>query len=137
MLELADVFEQCGPAYVNKYGDRMPKRHFQVMRDIMRCHTPAIFAACAAARLTKGALLRLDEQPAETDSAKAQASARRRAVRRSDKKSGSVATVHMPKVRPPHAGSRCPGACPPCESGRLRCEYIALWGRASKFVFWH
>jgi len=40
MLELADVFEQYGPAYMKKYGDRMPKRHFQVMRDIMRCRTP-------------------------------------------------------------------------------------------------
>ena len=78
---------------------------------------PAIFAACAAARLTKGALLRLDEQPTETGFAKAQAAARRRAVRRSDQKSGSVASVHVPKVRPPHAGSRCLGACPPCESG--------------------
>jgi hypothetical protein len=42
MLELADVFEQYGPAYVNKYGDRVPKRHLKVMRDIMRCRTPEL-----------------------------------------------------------------------------------------------
>ena len=41
-LELADVFEQYGPAYINKYGDRMPTRHKKVMRDIMRCRTPEL-----------------------------------------------------------------------------------------------
>jgi len=30
-LELADIFAQYGPAYIKKYGERMPKRHLKVM----------------------------------------------------------------------------------------------------------
>ena len=41
-LELADIFEQYGQAYINKYGERMPTRHKKVMRDVMRCRTPEL-----------------------------------------------------------------------------------------------
>jgi hypothetical protein len=40
--ELADVFEQFGPAYLNKYGDRMMPSHIRAIRDIRQCRTRAL-----------------------------------------------------------------------------------------------
>jgi predicted RNA-binding Zn-ribbon protein involved in translation (DUF1610 family) len=39
MPELADVFRAYGPAYVNKYGDRMLPSHKRAMQDIVHCRT--------------------------------------------------------------------------------------------------
>ena len=39
MPELADVFRVHGPAYVNKYGDRMLPSHKRAMQDIVQCRT--------------------------------------------------------------------------------------------------
>ncbi len=42
MPELADVFRVHGPAYLEKYGDRMLPSHKRVMQDIVQCRTPAL-----------------------------------------------------------------------------------------------
>jgi Putative transposase/Transposase zinc-binding domain len=41
-LELADIFARYGSAYLQKYGDRMPTRHKQVMQKVLCCRTPAL-----------------------------------------------------------------------------------------------
>lgn len=41
-LELADIFTRHGPAYLQKYGDRMPTRHKRVMQKVLQCRTPAL-----------------------------------------------------------------------------------------------
>ena len=41
-LELADIFARHGPAYLQKYGDRMPTRHKRVMEKVLQCRTPAL-----------------------------------------------------------------------------------------------
>jgi len=41
-LELADVFRQYGPAYRQKYANRMPATHFKVMRAVEQCRTEAL-----------------------------------------------------------------------------------------------
>jgi hypothetical protein len=40
--ELADVFEQFGPAYLYTYGDRMMPSHKRAIRDILQCRTKAL-----------------------------------------------------------------------------------------------
>jgi hypothetical protein len=42
MLELADIFRRYGPAYRDRYGDRMLPGHHKVMNDIINCRTPAL-----------------------------------------------------------------------------------------------
>jgi hypothetical protein len=46
MFELADIFRTYGPAYRQRYGDRMLPRHIQVMWDIAHCRTPIMGGAC-------------------------------------------------------------------------------------------
>ena len=41
-LELADIFRRYGPVYRQKYASRMPGNHFQAMRAIEQCRTPAL-----------------------------------------------------------------------------------------------
>ena len=40
-MNLADVIRRHGPAYVHKYGARMPQSHRRALDAILRCHTPA------------------------------------------------------------------------------------------------
>ena len=40
-MNLADVLRRHGPAYLHKYGSRMPASHRKAMESIVRCHTPA------------------------------------------------------------------------------------------------
>jgi Putative transposase/Transposase zinc-binding domain len=40
-MNLADVVRRHGPAYIQKYGARMPQRHRRALDAILRCHTPA------------------------------------------------------------------------------------------------
>lgn len=42
VIELADIFRSCGPAYRQKYGGRIPSNHLQVMRAIENCRTQAL-----------------------------------------------------------------------------------------------
>jgi Putative transposase/Transposase zinc-binding domain len=42
VAELADVFEQFGPAYLNKYGEHMMPSHIRAIRDIRQCRTRAL-----------------------------------------------------------------------------------------------
>jgi hypothetical protein len=41
-LELADIFRQYGPAYRQKYAERLLPSHRQAMRAIEQCRTPAL-----------------------------------------------------------------------------------------------
>jgi hypothetical protein len=41
-IEVADIFREYGPAYREKYGERMPPHHLEVMRAIERCRTEAL-----------------------------------------------------------------------------------------------
>jgi hypothetical protein len=40
-MNLADVVRRHGPAYLRKYGERMPRSHRRALDAILRCHTPA------------------------------------------------------------------------------------------------
>jgi hypothetical protein len=40
-MNLADVVRRHGPAYLHKYGARMPQSHCRALDAILRCHTPA------------------------------------------------------------------------------------------------
>jgi hypothetical protein len=42
MLELADIFQQYGPAYRKRYGGRMLPSHKRAMDDIINCRTSAL-----------------------------------------------------------------------------------------------
>jgi len=42
MVELADIFRQYGPAYREKFADRMPPSHLDAMTDIEQCRTEAL-----------------------------------------------------------------------------------------------
>lgn len=42
MVTLAEVFHQHGPAYREKFGERMPPSHHQVMRAVEQCRTEAL-----------------------------------------------------------------------------------------------
>lgn len=42
MVEVADIFRRHGPAYREKFGDRMLPSHQRAMRDIEQCRTPAL-----------------------------------------------------------------------------------------------
>ncbi len=42
MLELADIFREYGPAYVEKYGEHMLPSHTKVLQDIVFCRTEAL-----------------------------------------------------------------------------------------------
>jgi hypothetical protein len=37
---LADIIRRHGPAYVQRFGERMPSAHRHVLRDLARCRTP-------------------------------------------------------------------------------------------------
>ncbi|MCP4996075.1 MAG: transposase, partial [Gammaproteobacteria bacterium] len=41
-VDLAEIFRQHGPAYRQKYGDRMLPSHRNAMRAITQCRTPAL-----------------------------------------------------------------------------------------------
>src|SRR4051794_28165993 len=40
-MDLAEVVRRHGPAYLRKYGARMPPAHREALAAILRCHTPA------------------------------------------------------------------------------------------------
>lgn len=42
MVELAEIFRDAGPAYLQRHGDRMLPSHKRVMRHIIECRTPAL-----------------------------------------------------------------------------------------------
>ncbi len=42
MLELADIFREYGPEYLQTYGDRMLPSHKKAMEDIEGCRTPVM-----------------------------------------------------------------------------------------------
>lgn len=42
MVEVAEIFRAHGPEYLAKYGERMPRAHLRVMRDIQQCRTPVL-----------------------------------------------------------------------------------------------
>ena len=42
MVELADIFRDAGPAYLQRFGDRMLPSHRRALRDIMLCRTAAL-----------------------------------------------------------------------------------------------
>lgn len=42
MVELADIFQKCSPAYLAKYGHKMPPVHQRAMRDITLCRTETL-----------------------------------------------------------------------------------------------
>lgn len=42
MVELADIFRRYGPAYREKFGDRMPASHLKAMADIEACRTEVL-----------------------------------------------------------------------------------------------
>jgi hypothetical protein len=42
MLEMADIFREYSPAYIEKYGGRMLPSHKRAMDDIINCRTPAL-----------------------------------------------------------------------------------------------
>ena len=42
MVELADIFRDAGPAYLQRFGDRMLPSHKRVMRHIIDCRTAAL-----------------------------------------------------------------------------------------------
>jgi hypothetical protein len=44
-MDLADVVRRHGPAYLEKFGARMPSAHRRALAAIVRCHTPAEAAA--------------------------------------------------------------------------------------------
>jgi hypothetical protein len=41
-LEVADVFRQFGPSYLEAFGERMPPSHRRAIEDIVACRTPAM-----------------------------------------------------------------------------------------------
>lgn len=42
IVEVAEIFRAHGPEYLAKYGERMPRSHVKVMRDIEACRTPEL-----------------------------------------------------------------------------------------------
>jgi len=40
-MDLADVVRRHGPAYLERFGERMPSAHRRALEAILRCHTPA------------------------------------------------------------------------------------------------
>ena len=42
MLELADIVREYGPAYLKKYGERMPPSHKKAIQDILACRTEVL-----------------------------------------------------------------------------------------------
>jgi hypothetical protein len=42
MVEIADIFRDHGPAYLEKYRDRMPPSHIKVMKAIIECRTEVL-----------------------------------------------------------------------------------------------
>ena len=42
MVEIAEIFRQYGPAYRQKFGDKMPASHLTAMRAIEHCRTEAL-----------------------------------------------------------------------------------------------
>jgi len=42
MLELADIFREYGPAYLEKYGERMLPGHKKALQDIISCRTEVL-----------------------------------------------------------------------------------------------
>jgi hypothetical protein len=42
VVELAEIFRDAGPAYLQRFGDRMLPSHKRVLRCILACRTPAL-----------------------------------------------------------------------------------------------
>jgi len=42
MIELADIFRQFGPQYLDKYRDKILPSHLQAIWDIQRCRTETL-----------------------------------------------------------------------------------------------
>ena len=42
MTDLAEIFRVAGPAYLERFGDRMLPSHRRVMRDVVDCRTPVL-----------------------------------------------------------------------------------------------
>jgi hypothetical protein len=42
MVEIATIFEQYGPAYRDRFGDRIPIAHLKIMQAIENCRTPVL-----------------------------------------------------------------------------------------------
>lgn len=42
MVELAEIFRDAGPAYLQRFGDRMLPSHKRVLENIIACRTPAL-----------------------------------------------------------------------------------------------
>ena len=42
MVELAEIFRDAGPAYLQRFGDRMLPSHKRVLSNIVACRTPAL-----------------------------------------------------------------------------------------------
>lgn len=42
MTKLAEIFRDAGPAYLQRFGDRMLPSHERVLRNIIACRTPAL-----------------------------------------------------------------------------------------------
>jgi len=42
VVELAEIFRDAGPAYLQRFGDRMLPSHLRVLRNIIACRTPAL-----------------------------------------------------------------------------------------------
>jgi len=42
VVELADIFRDAGPAYLQRFGDRMLPSHKRVLSNIVACRTPAL-----------------------------------------------------------------------------------------------
>jgi len=40
-IELADIIRRFGPAYLERFSDRMPRSHKEVIRDVQQCRTEA------------------------------------------------------------------------------------------------
>ena len=41
-IEVADVFRQFGPSYIDAFGERMPPSHRRAIKDITACRTKAM-----------------------------------------------------------------------------------------------
>jgi hypothetical protein len=42
VIEVADVLRRYGPAYLERFGDKMPVSHRRAFEDILRCRTAAL-----------------------------------------------------------------------------------------------
>lgn len=42
MIQLADIFRQYGPDYIQKFADKIPPTHLKLIHDIIRCRTEVL-----------------------------------------------------------------------------------------------